>query len=110
MRCYHVTYAEGVSSILRDGLVPRRGLRSCSLGEGREAVFLFPSLEDVEDALMNWLGEEMDDDKPLALLEVQLPPDLSFRSEVAWEMIVEDLIPPDCIRVLLWDVMEGSGC
>lgn len=40
------------------------------LGEEDEAVYLFSTLEDVTNALAQWLGEMYDDNEKLALLEV----------------------------------------
>ena len=53
---YHVTPARNLPSIQEKGLLPTIGERSLALGEGQEAVYLFPSREDVDNALSNWLG------------------------------------------------------
>ena len=58
MTFFHVTRAENLSDIMRGGLVPSIGARSQAAKERHPAVFLFSSRDAMEDALMNWLGEE----------------------------------------------------
>lgn len=99
MKYYHVTLLSNLESILKDGLLPKVGERSMQARESKPAVYLFPSIEDMEDALMNWLGDLFIDfygeNTPLAVLEVNLP--LGFpikKGEVEYESISEVTIPP----------------
>lgn len=99
---YHVTLAENLPLIMEKGLVPSVGERSKKMSE-REAVFLFASRGDAEDAVMNWLGDEFDDDDDdLALLEVTLPAEIAIYREhgIDWEVYVKDRIPPQCLHIL----------
>ena len=70
---YHVTPIENLQSILQNGLEPRIGERSEELGEEVERIYLFHSKEDMEDALMNWLGEWFEDYLELVILELEIP-------------------------------------
>lgn len=98
MIAYHVTLKKNLSSILSEGLKPMIGPRSQKL-EQTSAIFLFPSRDHVDDALMNWLGDELEDEE-LVLLEVDLK-NLNFESNVdSYEIIVLDLISPDRIQNL----------
>lgn len=69
---WHVTPTKNLRSIKKIGLQPRIGNRSTQLDEP-EAVFLFNSLEDAKEAVMNWLGDEFDEDEPLTMLRITIP-------------------------------------
>lgn len=101
MLLYHLTPAGNLARIKREGLVPGRGPRSRRLGEEHPAIYLFVSREDVDQALLGWLGEEMEETR-LALLEIRLPQDIPLR-RVAFEVQVSASIPPEAIRVLSSD-------
>jgi hypothetical protein len=99
--CYHVTCTRTVPSILRRGLEPKIGPRSRKMGESLEAVYLFPDRDTVDDALMNWLGDEFPDDAASTMLEVSVPADARLiESPAEFELVVADRIQPDLIRVL----------
>lgn len=94
---YHVTPTRNVPSIMRHGLKP-------SVPEDmpdQEAVYVFTSREDAEDAVMNWLGDRFEDE-PLSLLridagtlqELNIEPE---SSQAGYEMLFRDVIPPDAI-------------
>ena len=111
---YHLTPTENLPSILRDGLIPQTG-RPAKVRDERNAVHLFNSLEDAEDALTGWLGEEVGEvldarfpedfrHKPLSLLQIDGHPPL----EGAWQS-APHRIDPSNIRVLSTDAgNEGS--
>lgn len=69
---FHVTSASALASIEAQGLIPQIGPRSRLMDEAQPATYFFASKEDVENALMNWLGEEFDDDETILVLEVNL--------------------------------------
>lgn len=105
MKYYHVTLKDNLNSILKDGLIPQIGERSFDIGEKEKVVYLFHSIDDVEEALLNWLGDWYTDnygiDTPLALLEVNLPDDfLIENSSVQYEKISKNVIPPQYISFL----------
>ena len=69
---FHVTTADAWERIRIEGLVPQIGPRSEMLGESEPLVYLFPTLLHVEDALSNWLGESIEDDLKVIVLEVDI--------------------------------------
>jgi len=101
---YHVTPTENVSQIMAEGLVPQRGPRSVQLESG-DGIYLFKTMEDVENALMNWLGDELEHDS-LTLLGVELPPDAKNRTDDSadYEIVVTTPIPPQFIQILSEDI------
>lgn len=99
MKLYHVTLASNLPSILERGLIPAVGPRSAAFGEEKPAVYFFRSLDDVEDALVNWLGEEFDEDERIIVIEARLPDDASIEEE-AFETRVRSIVPPCVLRVM----------
>jgi hypothetical protein len=84
---------------MRRGLVPTRGPRSRMLGESLDAIYLFREREAVDDALCNWLGEELPD-VPLTLLQVKVPDGATLVETTAeYEIVVANRIPPQNIAV-----------
>jgi hypothetical protein len=102
---YHVTPVQNLRKIMQDGLVPKRGVRSRKLGEIAPAIYLFPSLDDVESAIQGWMGNEFSDEARLALLAVTVPPNIQVQSVVGYERAITVSIPPDQIRVLTRDLL-----
>jgi hypothetical protein len=102
---YHVTAAEKLSSILAHGLVPDIGLHSENMGETTPAVYLFPSFEAIENALSNWLGEQLEDIEKVILLKVVIPADAVIQKDSAgFEIVILTPIPANNITVLTEDV------
>lgn len=102
---YHVTLTENLPAIMEQGLNPTIGERSKKLGE-HACVFLFPSRDAAEDAVSGWMGEQFDDDQPLALLEVIVPAEIEiFQTEnVEWECFTKAAIPASCLKILSRDL------
>lgn len=94
---YHVTPMDNVGTILENGLEPRIGERSLQRGEETPRVYLFPQREDVETALMNWLGDEFEDE--LAIVEVDLA-GYRYSHDVGYEISVEEVIKPSAIMAV----------
>lgn len=99
---FHVTLMDNVPSILEHGLVPQIGERAADLGESEPAVYLFPSEEDLNNALYNWLGEWYNDnygeDCELAILHVRLNENTPvFQTEAEYERICKVVIPAEVI-------------
>ena len=101
---YHVTLVSNLTNISEYGLMPSVGDRSRQLGES-SAIFLFPDQDSAEDAVSGWLGDQLDEDEPLALLEVHVPEDIEILKTdgVDWEIYVKAQIPPNCIKVISRD-------
>ena len=97
---YHITPKRNLPSIMKHGLIPQAGKRSKQLKE-EEAVFLFPSLEDLGNALCNWFGDCFDEDEILVSLEVHLPDSFPVENgAVGYEKISKTVIPPCYVRLL----------
>lgn len=99
---FHVSPARNADSILAHGLIPRIGPRSKKAGEPGPAVYLFHDRDDMEDALDNWLGEEIGDE-PVAIFLVKtderVKPGLA-RQPDGFETTCILPIPPDLIRLV----------
>tara|TARA_Y100000780_G_scaffold223601_1_gene234111 strand:+ start:319 stop:693 length:375 start_codon:yes stop_codon:yes gene_type:complete len=110
---YHVTLAENLTSILREGLQPRIGERSAALGEDVPRVYLFPSREDCETALSSWLGECFEDVEEHGLLILAIDVDgLTLDSDVGYEMTTSDTIEPARIASVFredWELMDTKA-
>lgn len=107
---YHVTPTENVSRIMSEGLTPQRGPRASQM-ESEDGIYLFKTMEGVDNALSNWLGEEFEeDDVPLTLLGVELPSDAQKRlnergdDNSSYEIVVTTAIPPQYIQILSEDI------
>ena len=72
---YHVTLLENLESIKKHGLIAKIGPRSKKIGEPVSAIYLFPDLDYANDAVVNWLGDEFDDDEDLIILPVNVTED-----------------------------------
>lgn len=82
---YHVTKKENLESIMTNGLIPKIGEMSQDLGEEIKRVYLFKNIKDMEDALMNWMGEWYEDnygdDLELCSLIINLPDNFNIINE-----------------------------
>lgn len=99
---YHVTPKKNLRYITKNGLVPKIGNNSLLYGETDNRIYLFSSLIEAEDAVMNWLGDLYDDEVTLALLKIDVT-NIDLGSEVEWEYYTTKLIPPDRIEVISTD-------
>lgn len=102
---YHVTLMENLESIMKTGLIPQIGERSVEFGEKEEAIYLFPTEDDMHCALGQWLGEwydeEYGEDIELAALEITLPNEFPVEAgEVEYECLSKSLIPSEYIKFL----------
>lgn len=98
LELYHITPTSNIPQILKHGLIPSLGNRS-SLMENENRIYMFGSMEDVENAVSNWLGDEFDEDVPLSLLKISLPPSWPLGKE-AFEYTTSKPIPSNLITVL----------
>jgi len=98
---YHVTPQDTLPSIEIQGLIPQSGDRS-AIRHDPPAIYLFPSLDALHDALMNWLGDLFDEDTPLALLRICVPATWPIRvdPQTPWEVRCEQVIPPQNLSYL----------
>lgn len=93
---FHLTTDSNLANIMAEGLAPAIGPRSLDLGEPEPAVYLFPTLEDLESALGNWLGEYFEEDEVLHVLKVDIT-GFAIGQEVEWEYKCFDVIPASAI-------------
>ena len=94
---YHVTKKTNLNSILSKGLIPSIGERSLKLGESQAGIYLFPTKEDCNNALMNWLGQEFEDveEDGLVILKINYSGHNIRNNEgIDYEVVVTDIINP----------------
>jgi hypothetical protein len=106
---YHVTPHDNIAGILRDGLLPQIGPRSLIVNETVPAVFCFTNLDEVENAVMNWLGDYFDVEEPLALLRVMLDDSAAVGAGAGYEVVVLEPIPAEAVSVMLVDVWAETA-
>lgn len=77
MTLYHVTTRVALPSILKGGLIPSLDKRGKGYENEPPAIYLFNTLADLEDGVVNWLGDCFPEDVELIALEVSLPPEIN---------------------------------
>lgn len=95
---YHITDSVNTESILANGLRASIGPRSAELGETVKSVYLFPSIDDLENALGNWLGEYFAEDSVLNVFEVDVTGFMDD-STVEYEIEIARDIPRDRLKL-----------
>lgn len=98
---WHVTPCKNVASIMEKGLIPQIGKQSQKLGEDSNGVYLFDDVDMMEDAVMNWLGDELDEDGELCLLKITVPAQFMKSSIVfdGFSCVATSIIPPEYIEI-----------
>lgn len=105
-RYFHVTPAKNLDSILKNGLEIRTGERSLANHESQDAVFLFPSFSEMENALYNWLGAEFEDEDDLIIFQIDIPKgfpvyrNTDSNGELMYEAYTYENIPPAYITAV----------
>lgn len=101
MELFHLTNRHLIPQILKEGLLPELGERS-SQCEPEKAIFLFTSLEALEDAVTNWFGDEVEEEMALGIVKVTVPgfweKNVFIDPEVGYEAICKVPIPPEFIQ------------
>ena len=106
---YHVTPTRNLPFIKRRGLIPTMGSRSSQIEHEVHGVFLFPDKISAEDAVMNWLGDQFDEDEDLAMLAVNVSGlEDSIQAGAEYEKISTVPIEPSRIKVI-HTMLECSG-
>lgn len=106
---YHVTPTRNLRSIMSRGLTPQVGDRSSQISGEQSAIYCFPSKVAVEDAMMNWLGDEFDEGEQLALLAINTQGlEGSYTPNAEYEIAVTSVIPPSNIKILAKDLDNYS--
>jgi len=97
---YHITLKKKLNSIMKNGLIPQIGPRS-KWAEDEFGIFLFPSIDDMNNALDQWFGDLFLENTILMSLEITIPDDFPiFDSIVEYEKISKIVIPPEYIRYI----------
>jgi hypothetical protein len=96
---YHLTAKRNLASIMKSGLMPRRGPRARShlKGEERKAVYLFLEMWNALHALDNMYGDEFDEE--LVLLQVRLEGNVVQVEEDQGQAVRTSLVPPAALSV-----------
>ena len=97
---YHVTPVRNLPKISREGLVPKIGKRARLLQEPMKGIYLFHSVEDAEDAVMGWLGDQFGEDVQLALLAVEVPSGAAQTPGAGYEVILTEPVPSQNIKIV----------
>jgi len=100
-KVYHVTPTSNLDSIMKAGLRPQVGARSSKIQGEQSAIYCFPDKASLEDAMMNWLGDEFDEDEELAIIEIDTR-NLTgeYTPNAEFEIAITSLVPPNRIKVL----------
>lgn len=99
---FHVTKKSNLSQILSIGLVPSKGERANKIMD-QQGIYLFPNIDSVEDALMNWMGDEFDEDEDLVILKVRIQDPSLLTQTTDWEFIYFSTISPIDIQVFRFE-------
>lgn len=93
---FHVTTSENLQLILKNGFIPSIGPRSHKIKEQIPKIYFFPSIEHCCEALVNWLGDEFDENDELFVIKVNLK-GLVLEHIVGFEITSNHHIPPEKI-------------
>lgn len=97
---FHVTPARNLKRLMTQGLIPKIGPRSRRIREAVPGIYLFYSVDDAEEAVMNWLGDQFGEDTILALLRVEVPPDHARTVGAGYEVILTAPVPPQNLQIV----------
>ena len=93
---YHVTRLCFLDNILTRGLIPQIGDLSKKANETVKRIYLFDSKDALENAMLNWLGEEFEDED-VCYLEINLPNNFPIKRD-GFECFSLAVIPPKYIK------------
>lgn len=107
---YHVTSADDYRNhISKQGLVPKLGVRSFMIQEHERRIYFFPTMDALEDGIMNWLGDALEDSgvSEIAILKVDLSGIDVYKtfsdSGNSWEIFTIETVPPDKITLIRYE-------
>lgn len=106
---YHVTPTSNLKSIAKHGLTPTVGDRTSQIAGEKSGIYVFPDKVSAEDAVMNWLGDEFDDE-PLTMLKIDVSGlEKNITKGADYELIVGTTIEPNRIKKVNIQLEEASG-
>ena len=107
---YHVTPTKNLKSISKQGLVPAKGDRTNKIQGEKVGIYVFPDQDSAENAVMNWLGDEFDEDEPLTMLQIDVSGLEKYISKGAdYELIVGTTIEPKRIKKVNVSLEESAS-
>lgn len=90
---YHLAYKKNLKAIKISGIVPNIPE---DMPDEPSAVYLFVSLDALENALINWLGERLDEDEEIVVLVVDIT-GIPTIEGANFEHVVPSVIPANRI-------------
>lgn len=98
---FHIAPETAVPGIRKHGLLPGIGDRSTHCGEDSPAVYFFPSAEDAEGAMLNWLPDEYPNGTRFYMVTAALPSRYaqSLRTTADYEVVTDLPVPPDYLDI-----------
>lgn len=90
---YHITLLDNLESILEEGILPNL---PADMENEITGVYLFRSIGDAENAMLNWMGERFDETDELVMLKID-PVGIDICFEGDFESVSCDVIPPENI-------------
>lgn len=96
MNLYHITSKKNADKIAIEGFKPLIGKNSMALGEPQPAIYFFPSIEEAEEGLSNWLGELFEEDEEIQLITVN-GSGLTLHSVISFEVFCLEPVSKDRI-------------
>lgn len=96
MNLYHITSKKNAKKIAIEGFKPLIGKNSMALGEPHPAIYFFPSMEDAEEGLSNWLGELFEENEEIKLITVN-GSGLALHSVISFEVFSLEPVSKDRI-------------
>lgn len=100
---YHVTPTRNLERIRKFGLKAQIGSRSRQISEEKPGVYCFANKDDLENAMMNWLGDQFDDEQ-LSLLKIDTTGlNGQYTKNAEYEIVLQN-VPPSRITVLTKDL------
>lgn len=97
---YHLTTIKDLKNILINGLIPTIGNRSSLIEETTPAIYLFKTIEDLQDGLLNWFEDYFEDTDELVIICIDINELLTIKG-ADYEIVVSEHIKPDRILYLL---------
>jgi hypothetical protein len=105
---YHVTTKKYYQKIKKQGLIPRIGKLSKEYGEKEKRIYFFITKEEVDNALLNWFGEALEDhyeEEEFVLLAINLNSfdihqTLDSNGNSFFEQSINFTIPPNLITFI----------
>jgi len=98
---FHVTTSSNYEKIRQIGLMPQIGPRSATAKECTAKIYFFVDRDVLEEAVLNWLGDEFEEEEELVELKITDNADkFHCLDNVQWEVTTTHRIKPSSIELL----------